>query len=293
MTIQTLLPLALKASVFLAVLAIGMRVEPADLTSLLRQPARLARSLFALVVLAPAIAIFVCQRFSLHPAVVVALVTLTVAPVSNLFTKAMLPLVAPGRMAYARGLFFASAVLSVILTPLAAEVIQAIYGGEAHISSLAVARIVIGTMLVPLGLGLAIAYRWPEARRWIGPLEKLSGLVLAVCALLIVVGTWSLIRSVVREGTLTAIVLLTLLSLVAGHLLGGPEEDDRTVLAHAMISRHPGVAIAVATLTDQKLAPIGVLLAVLVCSLASIPYTHWRKRRRGGAAAAGSARAGV
>src|SRR5262245_29088756 len=118
MTIQMLLPLALKASVFLAVLAIGMRVEPADLASLLRQPARLARSLFALVVLAPAIAIFVCKQFSLHPAVVVALVTLTVAPVSNLFTKAMLPLVAPGKMAYARGLFFASAVLSVILTPL-------------------------------------------------------------------------------------------------------------------------------------------------------------------------------
>jgi hypothetical protein len=41
MTIQTLIPLAFQASVFLAVLAIGRRVEPADLPPLLRRQATL------------------------------------------------------------------------------------------------------------------------------------------------------------------------------------------------------------------------------------------------------------
>jgi BASS family bile acid:Na+ symporter len=293
MSIQTLLLLALQASVFLSVLAIGMRVEPADLPSLFRQPGRLARSLLTLFAVVPAIAILVAKTFSLHPAVVVALVTLAVAPVGNLFTNAMLPLVAPGRMAYARGLFFASSVLSVILTPLAVEVIQAIYGGDVHVHPLAVAKVVVGTMLVPLGLGLAIAHRWPGARRWVDPIQKVSGLVLALCALVIITGAWSVMTSVVRQGTLTAIVVMTLLALLAGHLLGGPDEDDRTVLAHATISRHPGVAIALASLTDQPLAPVGVLLAVLVSSLAKVPYTQWRKRRRLGGPAAGPAATGV
>jgi BASS family bile acid:Na+ symporter len=52
------------------------------------------------------------------------------------------------------------------------------------------------------------------------------------------------------------------------------------VLAFATVSRHPGVAIAVASLTDQRLAAIGVLLAFLVSELAVIPYKTWRKRLR-------------
>jgi BASS family bile acid:Na+ symporter len=75
-----------------------------------------------------------------------------------------------------------------------------------------------------------------------------------------------------REGTLTALVVITLIWLTVGHLLGGPDEDDRTVLAFATASRHPGVAMAVASLTGEPLAPIGVLLAVVVSELAMVPY---------------------
>ena len=74
--------------------------------------------------------------------------------------------------------------------------------------------------------------------------------------------------------------------LAAGHFLGGPDEDDRTVLAFATVSRHPGVAMAVGSLTGEPLAPIGVLLAVVVNEVAVVPYLWWRKRlrRRGPAA---------
>jgi BASS family bile acid:Na+ symporter len=139
--IESLVFLGITVGIFLAVPAVGMRVAPADLRYLLSRPSQLFRSLLAMSVLAPTVAIVVCKTFSLHPAVIVALVTLSVAPVGALFSKAMLPLMTPGRFAYARGLFFASTVLSVLLTPLAVEVIQRIFGeGEAvHISPLAVA----------------------------------------------------------------------------------------------------------------------------------------------------------
>lgn len=286
MSMQTLLMVALQLSIFLTVLTIGMRTSGADLRYVFRQPALLARSLFALNVLWPIIAVVVCKTFSLHPAVIVALVTLSIAPVSNMFAKSMLPLVAPDKMSYARGLFFASTVLSVILTPLAVEVIERIFGGNQHVSPLAVAQVVVGGVLLPLGIGLAIRRKWPNSERSVPTIQRVSGLVLLACAVVIIAAVWSLMGSLVREGTVTAIVIIALLGLAAGHLVGGPDEDERTVLAHATVSRHPGVAIVVASLTDQPLAPVGVLLAVLVSSLAVIPYTQWRKRRRAGAPAA-------
>lgn len=284
MNIQTIVLLALQASIFLTVLTIGMATSGEDLRCVFSKPPRLLRSVLALNVLGPIVAVLVCKTFSLHPAVIVALVTLAIAPVSNLFPKAMLPLVAPASASYAHGLFFASTVLSVVLTPLAVEVITLIFGGGQHVNPLSVAQVVVATVLLPLGIGLAIGRRWPETRRRIPGIQKASGLVLAACAVVVIAAAWSLMGSIVRQGTLTAIVVISLAGLAAGHLLGGPDEDDRTVLAHATVSRHPGVAVAVAGFTDQPLAPVGVLLAVLVSAIAVMPYTRWRKRRTAGAA---------
>jgi len=275
----SLLPLGLSLSIFLAVLAVGMGTCAADLRYLLARPSLLLRTELAMMVLGPVIAIAVCKLFDLHPAVVVALVTLSVAPVGALFAQAMLPLVAPGRGGCAHGLFFASTVLSVVLTPLVVEVINRLSGSAVHVSPLTVAQIAVGSILVPLFAGLAIGTWWPASRRWIAPIQKVSSLLLLVCGLVILALAWRHMGALFREGTVSAIVLITLLGLAAGHLLGGPDEDDRTVLAFATVSRHPGVAVAVASLTGEALAPLGVLLAVLVGELATIPYKQWRKRR--------------
>src|SRR5262249_34072978 len=151
-------------------------------------------------VLAPIVAAVVCRAFALHPAVAVALVTLTIAPVGALFPQGMLPLVAPGRGAYAYGLFFASTVLSVVLTPLAVEVVNLIVGGDVHVDPLAVAQVVASSVLLPLGIGLAVGRWCPTARRWIPALQKVSSLVLLVCAVVLIAGARSFMASVVREG---------------------------------------------------------------------------------------------
>ena len=213
---------------------------------------------------------------------IVALVTLSIASVGALFPQGMLTLVERGRGAYAHGLFFATTLLSVVLTPLAVEVINVIFGEAVHVNPLTVAEVAFRALLLPLGLGLVVG-RWrPDARRWIPGLQKVSSLLLLLCLVAFTVLAWPRFGEIARGiSTFTAIVLITLIGLVVGHLLGGPDEDDRTVLAFATVSRHPGVAIAVASLTDQPLAPIGVLLAVVVNEVAVVPYKLWRKRLRG------------
>ena len=106
---------------------------------------------------------------------------------------------------------------------------------------------------LPLGIGLLVGRRWPASKRLISGFQNVSTLVLLVCGGFIIAKGSSLMGSIVREGALTAVILITLLWLAAGHFLGGPNDEDRTVLAHGTVSRHPGVAIVVATLTDERL----------------------------------------
>jgi predicted Na+-dependent transporter len=267
-------------TIFLAVLVEGVVVSRADVGYVFRKPGRLVRTILAMNVLGPIVAIIVCRLFVLHPAVIVALVTLSMTPVGALFPQGMLGLVRPERGAHAHGLFVATTLLSVVLTPLAIEMINVLYGEDLHLSPLTVASVAVGALLLPLCIGLVIGRVFPAAKRWVPAIQQASGRLFLLCLVGFAILGWSRMAVIIRDGTLPAIVIISMCGLAVGHLLGGPEEDDRTVLAFATVSRHPGVAIAIAALTREPLAPIGVLLAVVVNEVAVRPYRWWRQRLR-------------
>ena len=133
----------------------GMVVSRADVAYLFSKPGRLVRTILAMNVLCPIVAIVVCRFFALHPAVTVALVTLSMTPVGALFPQGMLPLVRTERGAHAHGLFVATTVLSVVLTPLAVEVLNLLYGESFHLNPLTVASVAVGALLLRSALGLS------------------------------------------------------------------------------------------------------------------------------------------
>ncbi len=94
--------------------------------------------------------------------------------------------------------------------------------------------------------------------------------------------------SLIGSGTLPAIIAFILVGLVSGHLLGGPEPANRTVLAIASSSRHPGIAIAIAGANFErgKLAMAAILLYILINIVVAIPYRAWRRHAFGDAAQA-------
>jgi BASS family bile acid:Na+ symporter len=94
--------------------------------------------------------------------------------------------------------------------------------------------------------------------------------------------------SLTGDGTIIALAAFVLVGLAVGHLLGGPDPEDRTVLALSTASRHPGVALAIAhaTFPEQQLVLAAVLLYLLVSALVSMLYLAWRRRRHAGSAAA-------
>jgi BASS family bile acid:Na+ symporter len=87
-------------------------------------------------------------------------------------------------------------------------------------------------------------------------------------------------RTLIGNGTLLAIVVMTAIGLAVGHLLGGPLDEGRPVLALATAARHPAIAAAIAqaAFPDAPLVPAAVLLDLIVVALVSIPYTRWVKR---------------
>src|SRR5262245_543620 len=63
MSLGSLIGLGFTVSIFFGVLAVGMRVVPADLRYLRDKPSQLIRSLLAMNVLAPIAAVVVCKTF--------------------------------------------------------------------------------------------------------------------------------------------------------------------------------------------------------------------------------------
>jgi BASS family bile acid:Na+ symporter len=146
----------------------------------------------------------------------------------------------------------------------------------------AVAGLMVTTILIPLVTGMAVRLVRPRfAADLVRPLAIVADGVLAVAALAIVVAAWPQVMSLVGDGTVAVFVAFVLVALAAGHILGGPNPDDRTVLAVATATRHPGVAMAIATTNfpGQRLPAAAVLLYLLVSAVVFVPYAYWRKHQ--------------
>lgn len=283
-------PLALVAGIVLTVFALGLSASPEDATYLFRRPRQLVRSLLAMNVVMPLLAAAINALFELHPAVEIALITLAVSPVPPLLPSKALK--AGGGASYMIGLLVAAALLAIVFVPLVADLVGISLGRRGQMSPAAVARIVAITVLAPLAAGLIVrrmALAFSE--RIVKPMLWAASVLLLVGALPIVFTAMPTVVSLIGNGTLAAMVAFVLVGLAAGHLLGGPEAAHRTVLALATSSRHPGIAIAIASANfpEEELAVAAILLYLLVNALVSIPYLIWRRRRRDEAATAAAA----
>jgi BASS family bile acid:Na+ symporter len=281
MSLASLIPLLLKISITLSVFAIGLKATFSDATYLFRRPATLFRALLSMNVVMPLFALLVGLTFALHPAVKIALVVLAVSPIPPILPNKALK--AGGREDYTIGLLTATALLSIIFIPLTLEVFEAITGVPLQMSAGQVAMAVLTSVLIPLLLGIAVRSLWHSfADRTAKPLGLFATVLLILCFLPILFTSTRAIFTLIGDGTLLALAGFALVGLIAGHLLGGPDPEDRPVLALATSSRHPAVALAIAhaNFPDQKLTAPLVLIYLVLSGILAAPYLNWTKRAR-------------
>ena len=281
MQMTAVLLLLLKLSIILSVFAIGLKATFGDATFLFRRPGQLIRALLAMNVLMPLTALAVAAPFDLHPAVKIALVVIAVSPTPPVLPRKALK--AGGTEAYTIGLLVAAAALSVAVIPLGMEIFERLTGVSLVMRAGAVATLVLTTILTPLVAGIAIrTVAHASADRMAGPIAVLAFVLLVVCGIPVVIGIGRTTLPLITEGTILSLAGFALAGCVIGHALGGPEPDNRPVLALATASRHPAVAMAIAhaNFPDQRLAGAAVFLYLMLAGLLSALYLSWTKRQR-------------
>ena len=170
--------------------------------------------------------------------------------------------------------------LCAFLTPLVCELaLRAVPGaGAVRFSAGGVLLTLLGTVVVPLGLGLGVNRCAPEfGRRILRPVEIFAE---AIGALSLAFITITEFRSILALGwmPLLAMTLICEASLVMGWWMGGPERGARRVVGLGTSNRNIALAVLVAI---QSFAGTPVVAAVvgnglLLILLGLLHVAWWR-----------------
>lgn len=279
MTLASLIGFGINASMFLIVLAVGLHATLGDALSLFRQPGLLARSILSMNVLMLALVVLVDWLFDLAPAIEIALVCLAVSPVPPVLPGKQMK--AGGPRAYVVGLLAAASIVAIVLVPLAIELLGRSFGLDIHVPPWRIAGIVAVSILLPLVIGLVVRRLAPGfAEKAARPLSLFASGLLLVCFLPILFESFPAFWAMIGNGVILVLAAFTVVGLVVGHLLGGPDPDNRTVLALATATRHPAVAMAVAAINfpDEKAVGVVVIYHLVLGGIFAAPYVTRRTR---------------
>jgi BASS family bile acid:Na+ symporter len=266
--------------VVLVMLSIGLRVSGEEILDVLRDRTVFIRTLLANCVLIPGIGLLLVKIFPLTPDATVGILLLAAipgTPVSLQFTR-----MSKARLAFAAVMTLVLSLVSVAITPLAVEVMPEIaQRSERPLLNLTVTILLY--IASPLCVGLWVARRAPKiAPRLVLPLE-----ILATIAFLSLMWETRLARrealyALAGRGTILAMFLLLIISMLLGWLIGGPDQESRRVLATATGMRSVIVVLYVARYcfpgTNIYMIPI-VYLSLMVPAnlLFHAAFMGWQK----------------
>jgi predicted Na+-dependent transporter len=271
-----LLLLLLKLSIMVLILAIGMNARLADLAYLWRRPGLLLRSLVAMYLLVPLFALLLAKTLALAADVKVALLVFAISAGAPLLPRKLIHL---GQGEYIFGLVVVSSLLAILVVPVWVAVLGLVFGQNVHLAPAQVALVIAHSFLLPLAVGMLIGgLNPPLAKRWSDRLMAGGGAVLTACALTLL-GLHGGVILAAGWLFLLNLSLLVIAALAIGHLLGGPESDNRTGLAIACATRHIGLAMLIAATVPGLHTPVFVTAYILASAAVSIPYMKWRQGR--------------
>jgi bile acid:Na+ symporter, BASS family len=282
MTMASLVILFLKVSIILTVFGLGLRASFSDATYLFRHPGLLLKSLLSMNVIVPVFAMTLALAVNLTPPVKIAIVLLSFSPVPPFLPGKQFKL--GGSNEYIFGLLVAVSLLSIVIVSLGPELLGWALGHDLNVEPMAIAKVMLTSVLLPLFAGIIVRYLATSfADRSTGMIVKIAGIMLLLSLIPILFVTGSTMISLIGNGTLIAMAAVVIIGLIAGHLLGGPSFGNRSVLALASATRHPGIALVLATalFPDQKkLIIAAILLYLLVNAIVSLPYMAWCKKHQ-------------
>lgn len=275
----TLFKLVLLLGVVLLVVSIGARVQLDEPLLLLRRPTLTLRSLLAMYVLFPALVLLLVWLLPLRQGVGAVLLGFAVSPVLPPWAKKGTALGARGD--YVIGLELLSTAVSLLVVPLMITLAERLFGVATNLEPGSMVTVLLATVVIPLVLGIGCGHFMPRsAPRLAAVADRLGSVVLMLGALVLLAVHGPKMLAVIGEGTVLAIMVLIVSGLLFGELLGGPDRRIRGALGSATVSRHPAIALLLASgaFPQQQPTVIGTVLIYLLASiLLPILLMRWRK----------------
>jgi bile acid:Na+ symporter, BASS family len=280
MDLQQLIGWTFQLSIVAAAFGCGLKATTADVSDSMRQPGPLGRSLLAMFVIVPVVAVALVHAFDFPQGAEVALIALAISPLAALIPGNLIK--AGRRPSCAVAPMATVALLSIAIVPLLAALIGRFLGPPFVISPWRVAGVIAAAVLLPLVAGMVIRGLRPAlADRMALPAALLGTVVLRLATLALLVTSLHAIWALIANGTVIAVAVLVVVGFAAGHLLGRPEPDGRTVLALASGFRHPAVALAIAAVgASNPHFAAAIVLYLLLGDIVGLPYAIWRQRSR-------------
>lgn len=271
--------LAIHASILLIVFVIGLDAAFRDAIYVLKRAKLLVRSLASITIIVHAFAVLMVATITLNPVVKAGILLMAVSPFPPVVPGKEIKI--GGRESYVYGLLVAISVLAILTVPLAVALLGAAFSEDISVSPGTVARLVLTSVNLPLAIGMSIHRIAPSLSERMSPIiSMIANIVLIVGVLPLLIAVSPAIWHLIGNGTVLAIATVIAVSLLAGHLFGGPDPRDRTALAISSATRRPGIALLIASANFAE-PPVKatILLYLIVSLIVSIPYQVWCKRR--------------
>jgi BASS family bile acid:Na+ symporter len=280
-TLLHVLKVALGIAIPLASFTTGVRAASIDPLWLFRRGSLLARSLLAIFVFVPLATVFFLTVVKAPQAVTAGLIVSILAvgigpPAAMKRTSAT-----DANVAYEVELNIVVQVLAIIFVPLAIAALGSLYHFAPRLESKRVAFIVLERVVVPVVIGVLAARFVPRLAK---PLARIAApliqLLLLAVIVLALVFMWKSLLGIGGQAWLLA-AAVALLALAIGHLTGGADPGERSVLASFSVMRFPALALLIASILPRGRQLLPIVLAYTLCALVFTGiYGAVTKRRR-------------
>lgn len=271
-----------KLTIFFLSFGLAIRWKFSDIVWLWHQPPLLLRSLLSILILVPIWGILTILVVDLTVAEKIGIAAMVACPGAPLIPWKSLKV--GGNQQYVASLQFTIYLLAIISIPITVWFLSQLSPREAWLLPQDVVKKVFFVQILPMVLGVLISEHLPGlAEELAEPVNKIAKLMLLAVTVILLILTFD---KVINAGfwAYLSLAFMGIMSLLSGHLLGGPVANNRSVLAYASCTRHAGLAILLVTMNFPNLDYIegGIINTLvtyaLVTGIIALPYTAWRKK---------------
>jgi predicted Na+-dependent transporter len=270
-------------TIALIVFAQGLSVAPSQVATFFReQPALMLRSLFSVLVLVPAAALVLI--LALKPAAGVAIglaILVSCAPAPIMFKTA--PGVGGGNAAFMASLHLSLAALAFVTVPTVLFLVSIPLGFHANVDLGAMAWILARTILLPIGVAMAVRAFFPKFAAGAAPiLAKVANIGLVAVLVVVLAATYHTLLNM-DAWSYFVMVVVAAAALAIGHLSGPRDPHQKTITAIECAVRHPVLSLTIggANFGPQKAMAVLIPCVLTVIAVAFV-YMIWRGRAQTG-----------